>query len=123
MRPVASRHSSRARLVCQARIVSDVSLETEPVPETHTLTARVAAVDRLAPDVIGVTLKLQEQFDHLPGQYCKLQFRGYPERSYSPTCPLERAPRRDLLYFHIRRFTDGAVSSALGVGIKVGHRQ
>ena len=72
--------------------------------------------------MIGVTLKLQEPFDHFPGQYCKLQFRGYPERSYSPTCPLERAPRRNLLYFHIRRFPDGAVSPALGDDIRVGHR-
>ena len=109
-------------LACQARIVSDVRLERESVPETLSLSARVAAVDRLAHDVIGVTVKLQEPFDHFPGQYCKLQFRGYPERSYSPTCPLERAPRRDLLYFHIRRFPDGAVSSALGNDIKVGHR-
>ncbi len=109
-------------LACQARIVSDVRLETEFVPETLSLSAHVAAVDRLAPDVIGVTLKLQEPFDHFPGQYCKLQFRGYPERSYSPTCPLERAPRSNMLYFHIRRFADGAVSSALGADIKVGHR-
>ena len=109
-------------LACQARIVSDIRLESESVPETLSLSARVAAVDRLAHDVIGVTVKLREPFDHLPGQYCKLQFRGYPERSYSPTCPLERAPRRDLLYFHIRRFPDGAVSSALGNDIKAGHR-
>jgi NAD(P)H-flavin reductase/ferredoxin len=109
-------------LACQARIVSDIRLETESVPETLSVSARVATVDRLAPDVIGVSLKLQEQFDHFPGQYCKLQFRGYPERSYSPTCPLERAPRSNLLYFHIRRFPDGAVSSALGADIQVGHR-
>jgi len=109
-------------LACQARIVSDVRLATESVPDPVSLSARVAALDRLAPDVIGVALKVQEPFDHFPGQYCKLQFRGYPERNYSPTCPLERAPRSDLLYFHIRRFPDGAVSSALGDGIKVGHR-
>jgi 3-phenylpropionate/trans-cinnamate dioxygenase ferredoxin reductase subunit len=109
-------------LACQARIVSDVRLETESAPEPVSLPARVVAMDRLAPDVIGLTLKLQESFDHFPGQYCKLQFRGYPERSYSPTCPLERAPRSNLLYFHIRRFPDGAVSSALSDDIRVGHR-
>jgi NAD(P)H-flavin reductase/ferredoxin len=113
---------SNGVLACQARIVSDVRLESETVPEPFSLPARVAALDRLAPDVIGVTVKLQERFDHFPGQYCKLQFRGYPERSYSPTCPLERAPRSNLLYFHIRRFSDGAVSSALGDDIRVGHR-
>ena len=109
-------------LACQARVVSDIRLETDSVPEPVSRSACVAALDRLAPDVIGVTLRLQESFDHFPGQYCKLQFRGYPERSYSPTCPLERAPRSNLLYFHIRRFPDGAVSPALGDDIKVGHR-
>jgi 3-phenylpropionate/trans-cinnamate dioxygenase ferredoxin reductase subunit len=109
-------------LACQARIVSDVSLKTESVPDPVSLSAHLAALDRLAPDVIGVTLNLPAPFDHFPGQYCKLQFRGYPERSYSPTCPLERAPRSHLLYFHVRRFPDGAVSSALGDDIRVGHR-
>jgi 3-phenylpropionate/trans-cinnamate dioxygenase ferredoxin reductase subunit len=113
---------SNSILACQARIVSDVSLETESIPDPVSRSAHVAALDRLAPDVVGVTLKLQESFDHFPGQYCKLQFRGYPERSYSPTCPLERAPRSNLLYFHIKRFPDGAVSSALGNEIRVGHR-
>jgi len=113
---------SDAILACQARIVSDVRLETESVPEPVSLSARVAGLDRLAPDVIGATLTLQEPFEHFPGQYCKLQFRGFPERSYSPTCPLERAPRSNMLYFHIRRFPDGVVSSALGGDVKVGHR-
>jgi len=107
---------------CQARVVSDISLVAEPVPEPVSVSARVAKIDRLAPDVIGVTLKLQKPLEHLPGQYCKLQFRGFPERSYSPTYPLERAPQKNLLYFHIRRFPDGAVSSALGSQIRVDHR-
>jgi NAD(P)H-flavin reductase/ferredoxin len=107
---------------CQARIVSDIALVAEPVPEPVSASARIAKIDRLAPDVIGVTLKLQKPFGHLPGQYCKLQFRGFPERCYSPTYPLERAPQKSLLYFHIRRFPGGAVSSALGSRIQVDHR-
>src|SRR5215831_1178117 len=36
---------------CQARVVSDLRLVTEPLPETVSLPARVAELTRLAPDV------------------------------------------------------------------------
>jgi NAD(P)H-flavin reductase len=107
---------------CQARVVSDLTLETEPLPDTVSLPARVAELTRLASDVIGVNIELPRPLNYLPGQYCKLQFRGFPERCYSPSYPLEGAPDRHVLQFHIRRFPDGAVSSALGDDIRVGHR-
>jgi len=107
---------------CQARIVSDLKLATEPVPDTMSMPTRVAAVTRLAHDVTGVSLELPRPLEHLAGQYCKLQFRGFPERCYSPSYPLEGAPDNRLLHFQIRRFADGAVSSAIGERIRVGHR-
>jgi 3-phenylpropionate/trans-cinnamate dioxygenase ferredoxin reductase subunit len=107
---------------CQARVVSDLQLVTEPVPDTVSLPARVAGLSRLAPDIIGVNIELPRPLNYLPGQYCKLRFRGFPERSYSPSYPLEGAPNRRSLQFHIRRFPDGAVSSELGEDISVGHR-
>jgi 3-phenylpropionate/trans-cinnamate dioxygenase ferredoxin reductase subunit len=107
---------------CQARVVSDLTLETETLPDTVSLPARVADLTRLASDVIGVNIELPRPLNYLPGQYCKLQFRGFPERCYSPSYPLEGAPDRHVLQFHIRRFPDGAVSSALGDGIRAGHR-
>jgi NAD(P)H-flavin reductase len=107
---------------CQARIVSDLKLATEPVPDTVSLPARVAELTRLAPDVIGVDLELPRPLNYLPGQFCRLQFRGFPERCYSPSYPLEGAPDRHRLLFQIRRFPDGAVSAALGQDIRVGHR-
>jgi 3-phenylpropionate/trans-cinnamate dioxygenase ferredoxin reductase subunit len=107
---------------CQARVVSDLKLATESLPDTVSLPARLAELTRLAPDVIGVNIELPRPLSYLPGQYCKLQFRGFPERCYSPSYPLEGAPDRHLLQFHIRRFADGAVSSALGGDIRVGHR-
>jgi len=107
---------------CQARVVSDLTLETETLPDTVSLPTRVAELTRLAPDVIGVNIELPRPLNYLPGQYCKLQFRGFPERCYSPSYPLEGAPDRHVLQFHIRRFPDGAVSSALGDDIRAGHR-
>jgi NAD(P)H-flavin reductase len=107
---------------CQARIVSDLSVETEPVPDSVTVSAEVARLVRLAPDVVGVELALEQPFHYLPGQYCNLQFRGFPVRSYSPSYPLEGAPDERRLHFHIRKLADGAVSSALGERIRVGHR-
>ena len=107
---------------CQARIVSDLKLVTEAVPEMVSLQGRVVRLDPLASDVVGVSVELQKPLEYLPGQYCKLQFRGFPERSYSPSYPLEGAPGREVLHFQIRRFPDGAVSSALGERIRIGHR-
>jgi len=107
---------------CQARIVSDLEIESETVPATISLSARIAGIARLAPDVVGVDLELPRALHYLPGQYCKLQFRGFPARSYSPTYPLEGRPDDRLLHFHIRKLSDGAVSAALGERIRVGHR-
>jgi 3-phenylpropionate/trans-cinnamate dioxygenase ferredoxin reductase subunit len=107
---------------CQARVVSDMKIITEPVPDTVSMSARVADLVRLAPDVVGVCLELPKPLRYFPGQYCKLQFRGFPERSYSPTYPLEGAPDSRLMYYHIRRIDRGLVSSALGAKIRIGHR-
>jgi NAD(P)H-flavin reductase len=107
---------------CQARVVSDLQLVTEPVPDPISVSAEVVEMRRLASDVTGVSLELQRPLGYLPGQYCKLQFRGFPARCYSPTYPLEGAPDDRRLSFHVRRLPDGVVSSALGQKIRVGHR-
>ena len=107
---------------CQARIVSDLEIVTETVPDQVAMQAQVARIVRLAPDVVGVDVELPRPLRYLPGQYCKLQFRGFPQRSFSPTYPLEGRPDDRMLHFHIRRLSDGTVSSALGENIRVGHR-
>ena len=65
---------------CQARILSDIEIMTEPVPDPITFAASVTDVVRLAPDVVGVAVRLPNPLQYLPGQYCKLQFRGFPAR-------------------------------------------
>ncbi len=107
---------------CQARIVSDIQIVTEPVPDQVSMSGQVADIVRLAPDVLGVTIKLPKPLHYFPGQFCKVQYRGFPARSYSPTYPLEGRADDRLLNFHIRRFSDGVVSSELGRNIRVGHR-
>jgi NAD(P)H-flavin reductase/ferredoxin len=107
---------------CQARIVSDLEIVTEVVPDRLSMSAEVANIVRLGPDVIGLDLALPKPLPYLPGQFCNLQFRGFPARSYSPTYPMEGGPDDRLLHFHIRRFSDGVVSSALGRDIRIGHR-
>ena len=107
---------------CQARIVSDLEIVTEPVPDTLSMSARVSNLTRLAADVIGVEVTLPKPLHYLPGQFAKLQFRGFPVRSYSPSYPLEGHADDHVLNFHIRIIPDGLVSSALGRQIRVGHR-
>src|SRR5918995_72541 len=107
---------------CQARIVSDLEITIEAAPEPVALSAELAQTYQLAPDVVGVDIELPKPLDYLPGQYCKLQFQGFPARPYSPTFPLEGAPHDRVLHFHIRKVTDGRVSSALGQEISAGHR-
>jgi len=45
---------------CQARIVSDIEIVTEAVPDQVTMTGRVTRMVRLAPDVIGVDVEAAE---------------------------------------------------------------
>jgi NAD(P)H-flavin reductase/ferredoxin len=107
---------------CQARVVSDLKIVIEPTPETVTMQAEVGDLVRLAPDVVGVSLDLPQPLKYFPGQYIKVQFRGFPARCYSPTYPMVGAPDDHLLYLHIRKLKDGLVSSALGRDIKPGHK-
>jgi NAD(P)H-flavin reductase len=107
---------------CQARLISDIEIETERAPDQVSISARVAAIVRLSPDVFGVDIELPKPFHYFPGQFCNLQFAGFPARNYSPTYPLEGAPKKHLIHFHIRKFPNGLVSSELGQAIRVGHR-
>ena len=66
---------------CQSRLVSDIKIVTEPVPDPVMVAAQVTHLARLASDVIGVTMEVEKPFRYLPGQYCNVQFRGFPSRS------------------------------------------
>ena len=106
---------------CQARVISDVTLEIEKVPDVASTSGRIAALAPIAPDVVEVTIALRQPVEYLPGQYYQIAFRGFPIRCYSPTVPLDRFGDDHHVHFHVRRLADGRVSSALGRRICRGH--
>lgn len=112
----------REAKACQCRVITDVEVAVEEVPEVTTVNGTVTALEQLAPDVVELAVSLQEPFDYLPGQYLQVQFRGYPARCFSPTVPMDRFGDRRSIHFHIRCVPDGRVSSVLGTDISIGHR-
>jgi 3-phenylpropionate/trans-cinnamate dioxygenase ferredoxin reductase subunit len=112
-------HEAKA---CQCRVIADVAVAVEEVPEVTSVGGRVSALDQVAPDVVELSIELHQPLEYLPGQYLQVQFRGYPSRCYSPTVPLDRFGDPNTIHLHVRRVPGGRVSSALGAGIRVGRR-
>jgi NAD(P)H-flavin reductase/ferredoxin len=109
-------------LACQCRVISDLSVALEDVPEIATLAGRVVDLVPLAHDIEEVCIELSHPPQHLPGQHYKVEFRGFPPRSYSPTIPIEGPAQDRIVRFHVRRLSNGHVSSALGQTIRRRHR-
>lgn len=112
----------REAKACQCRVIADVEVAVEEVPEVTTVNGCLTALQPVAPDVVELCISLQEPLDYLPGQYLQVQFRGYATRCYSPTVPMDRFGDERSLHLHVRRVRGGRVSSALGTDIAVGHR-
>jgi NAD(P)H-flavin reductase/ferredoxin len=107
---------------CQCRVISDLAIAVEEVPEVETLSARVVSLKTRASDVTEVCLGLSRPLFRFPGQYCRVQFRGFPARCYSPTVPLDAPADARFMHLHVRMVPNGRVSSALGKEIREGHR-
>ena len=106
---------------CQARVITDIELLVEPVPEVLTTKGMLTSVTPLAPDVVELTIRPAKAISYLPGQYYKFQFRGFPARYFSPTAPMDRPFDGRSLRLHVRRIPGGRVSPALGREIQPGH--
>jgi NAD(P)H-flavin reductase/ferredoxin len=107
---------------CQTRIISDLHVVAERVPEITEVSGVVANLVDIAADVLEVCVESPHPLTYLPGQYLSVQFRGFPARHYSPTVPLDWPTDPDLLRFHVRCLPNGRVSAALGRTIHRGHR-
>jgi len=79
---------------CQARIVSDIAIVTEAVPDQVTMSGQVIDIVRLAPDVIGVRRRTAETAPLSPGQFCKVQYRGFPGEILQPDLSPGRSRQR-----------------------------
>lgn len=106
---------------CQARVFSDLALEVEALPPVVRVKGRVAAVAELAGDIVELVVALEQRFDMYPGQFCKLTFKGYPARPFSPTASLASLDDDGLLRFHIKRLRNGQVTQLIGPTIKERH--
>ncbi len=107
---------------CQARVFSDLDLALGDLPQPHRVTGTVSSIVDLAANILEVSITLDANLDWVPGQYCKVKFKGYPSRSFSPTACLETGEFGDSLRFHIKQVRDGQVTPQLGAKINVGHK-
>jgi NAD(P)H-flavin reductase len=107
---------------CQFPVISDLTVAVEDVPEIITVNGQVVDLIPLASDVVEVCIGLPQIAECLPGQYCKVEFRGFPARCFSPTAPMDARADGRLIRLHVRRLPDGRVSSALGRSIRRRHR-
>lgn len=100
-------------LSCARSATSDLVLEVEDlgdvaIPETKTQACRISCLEKLAPEVIKVVLRLPPNviLDFIPGQYIDVIGPGGMRRSYS----LANAPRADnKLELHIRAVHGGVM--------------
>jgi len=111
-------------LFCQARPQSDVVIESHQVrlaTDLHIrkMPVRVMALEKLADDVMHVTLQLPaaDPFHFYPGQYLDILFRDGSRRSYS----MANAPAdTNRVELHIRHMPGGMFTDTVfGVGDKV----
>jgi NAD(P)H-flavin reductase/ferredoxin len=106
---------------CQVRLFSNSRFFVEKRPPVRTIGARLSDMRPLAADVMELKITPAEPLEHLPGQYYRFQFRGFPARAFSPTVPLEGRVDANAIRLHVKRVPGGRVSSRLGSSIKRGH--
>jgi len=120
----AAEEAAGFALICQARALSDLVIETREIRhvtdvEIRELPARVARMQRLAPDVMGLWLRLPaiEPFTWQAGQYVDVMLPGERRRSFSLANPPHDAATLEL---HIRRTPGGVFSEQVFDGMKEG---
>ena len=107
---------------CQARVVSDLEVEVEDVPEIETTRARLTGLRELAPDILELRIAPEKEISFLPGQYFRFTFNGFPARAYSATVALDGRIGGRVIRLNVKRVRGGRVSTAFGTSIRPGHR-
>ncbi len=107
---------------CQCRVIGDAVIERLQPSGVRGVDGVLSSLRALSRDVIEVGIRMDRALPHLAGQYVQVSFKGYPSRPFSITHPLGGNPDSRSMWFHIRRMTDGRVTSSLSRRIKPGHR-
>ena len=115
-------HSQGMVHACQARVVSDLVIEVEDVPDIDITPARLVGLRELAPDIFELKIAPERSVCYLPGQYFRFTFAGFPARAYSATASLDGHLGGRLIHLNVKRVRGGRVTSALGTAIRSGHR-
>ena len=100
-------------LSCVRSATSEVRLDVEDLgvlPPARTLACRIHALERLAPDVLRIVLRLPPtaEFDYRAGQYVDMIGPGGIRRSYSIANAASADKRIEL---HVRQVEDGTMSA------------
>ncbi len=102
-------------LSCARAAETDLVLEVEalaglPLPAARTVPCRISGIERSAPDVARIRLRLPpaSDFQFLPGQHIEVISRGDVRRSYSLA---SAAPAEQGLELHVRAVDGGAMST------------
>jgi CDP-4-dehydro-6-deoxyglucose reductase, E3 len=69
---------------CQARVVTDLEVEMEDVPEIDTTRARLTGLRELAPDILELLIAPEKEITYLPGQYFRFAFNGFRHALIAP---------------------------------------
>ena len=101
-------------LTCVRTAETDVELDIEnlggfTLPQPKTLSCRIAELEKLAPDVMRLKLRLSPTttFSFIPGQYIDVIGINGTRRSYSLA---NASYSKELFELHIRAVNDGAMS-------------
>lgn len=104
-------------LSCVRSVRSDIRIDIEdlggtPIPQVKTLPCRIAGLEKLAPDVLKITLRLPPtaEFEFLPGQYISLIGPDGIKRAYSVA---GISPEKKILELHVRQVQSGQMSDYL----------
>jgi len=115
-------HSQGMVHACQARVVSDLVIEVEDVPDIDVTPARLVGLRELAPDIFELKIAPERSVCYLPGQYFRFTFAGFPARAYSATASQDGKLGGRLVHLNVKRVRGGRVTTALGTAIRSGHR-
>ncbi len=104
-------YPASAEIVIEARDIKPPTTQNE----IKNLPSRIERLDRLAPDVMAVFLRIlaREQFNYLAGQYLDIMLPQNRRRSFSIANPPHDA---ELLELHVRRVSRGEFTQQLFSG-------